>query len=73
MSKKEACWRTADFCCSVMEFAGLPVRVARVLTGKDRRFLNQEKLIGPLWRPLRIPLLFGNTEEIRHLFRRTVL
>lgn len=73
MSQNEACWRTADFCCSVMGFAGLPVKVVRVLTAKEGKFLRQEKLIGPLWRPSRIPLPFGNTEEIRHLFRRTVL
>lgn len=48
MSRNETCWRIADLCCSVMEFAGPPVRAVRALTGKEGRFLSQVKLIGPL-------------------------
>jgi len=48
MSGNETRWRTADLCCSVMEFAGPPVRAVRVLRGKEGRFQSQEKLIGPL-------------------------
>lgn len=48
MSRNETHWRIADLCCSAMDFAGLPVRAVRILTGKEGRFLSQEKLIGPL-------------------------
>lgn len=40
MSRNETGWRIADLCCSLMDFAGPPVRAVTVLTGKEGRLLS---------------------------------
>lgn len=73
MSRTETCWRIADLCCSVMEFAGLPVKAVRVLIGKEGRFLSNEKLIGPLSGGLQGDLsCLAIQRKLGTYFRRTV-